>query len=427
MRLWHKLVLALNWTLPASAFLALAALRKGWALPACWVFLLSFVLAGLWGLAISLIPGKKWPALRILLALLGGGWMLVMPGLPVALAGRLTCAAIAGVLAVVVTKACVQSREKAFSTVGTVLQMTCFGVGYTVVWMLGISAQNPALQRNLVFMSQCGLSWLVLNIMVLGGQAIRHSARVADGQKPPAAFARRGVMFITVYLILVLVIGFFPSLNSAVTQGLRWIFSQLTQLFNRLFPTSVGEWTVPQVSATPGLGGIVVKESDPTLANIVFYIIAFANLAFWTVVLIRFLIRRMPGWLARMQNFFQRFFKGWKEQPDSFDDSSENLFTWEAVRQGANAAIQRIARRLRPPKRLADCADNTERVRLLYQRYLQRQKKEQKLDKSRTPLEEARETHSEGTRQLAYEYSRARYEERQPDDAAIEKLSQIKK
>ncbi|MDD4796151.1 MAG: hypothetical protein PHO66_00075 [Eubacteriales bacterium] len=427
MRLWHKLVLALNWTLPASAFLALSALRKGWALPGCWIFLLGFVLAGVWGMAVSLLPGKKLAALRIVLSFAGGGLLLVMPGLPVALAGRLICAPIAGALAVVVTRACSQPREKAFPTVAVVLQVACFAGGYTLVWMLGISAQDPTLQRNLVFLSQCGLVWLVLNIMVLGGQAIRRSARVVPGQRPSASFWRRGVLFVTVYLVLVLVIGFFPSLNSAVTRGLRWLFAAIVDLWNRLFPTEIGEWTVPQVSASAGPGGIIVKESDPTVANIIFFTIAFANLAFWTVVLIRFIIRRLPQWLARLQSVLQRFFKGWKEQPDGFDDASENLFSWDAVRQSAGDAVRRMARRLRRPKRLSDCADNTERIRLLYQRYLQRQKKAQKLDRSRTPLEEAGAADSPGVRQLAQEYSRARYEEKEPDDAAIARLGEMRK
>ncbi|MDD3244332.1 MAG: hypothetical protein PHD32_11535 [Eubacteriales bacterium] len=420
MKLRHKLACALTWACVAAPVLGYYGMWRGWTAAQCLWMLAAFALSALLGMGVSLFLGKKSGALQLLLAVVLGALPgILWPGVGLSTAGRVACALGGAGLAVAVNSRCNRPLEKAFTLPALSVQMLFFLVGYTATWMQGESAKNPLVSRWLVFTSLCGVVWIVLSILLLGEQAVRRSARAEAGKAPSPAFARRNAIFIAVYLVLVLVLGFFSVLGNGLTQALRGVFNAITLFFARLFPDRVGEWTVPEVTATAAPVGMILDNSDGTVGNILFYIFAYGNLIFWTFMLIRMLIRRMPGWMQRLRGMLGHFFKSWRAQADDFEDSSESLFTWAAVRAGAADAMRRAAKRLKPAKRLSECADNTERVRLLYGRHLRRLKKAGLLDPAQTPLE--RDGGGDDG-ELARVYGDARYGEKIPGEETMRAL-----
>lgn len=439
----RRLATTLTWAmLPAGVLSAFSIAGANWSVAQCMVLAAPFWVAAAMGLLVSYWLGRRSAIMQIILSLLGG----LLPALGLVLlagAARPELAALfqpmggfarvvyvlaGALLALSCERSNLRDENHIFSLGVFSPQLAVLIAGYAAIWTLGVGAKEDLMHSLLNYTSVCGLVWFLANVFLIGYHALRKSARAAAGDAVPGDFARRMTVFLVVYTVIVLAAGLFSVLNSGVITATRSIVYALTWLFNTLFPTRAGEFTNEfSPTATAGPGFAAGTPGNPTLImilNALYYLAVVVVAAYVLYKLTRWLMKKIPQWRAKYSAKVGESLEKWRDD-EAYHDVSEDLFNWDSLKKRAGQSLRRAAERLRPPKRLSDCADNAQRVRLLYQRHMRRLHKAGRLDASATPLEAAGDDAQAG--ELARVYSQTRYAQAMPDDNTVQQLDSMRR
>jgi len=309
-----------------------------------------------------------------------------------------------------------------FCTNGSSTDTRNIGIGAAIYAVAGIAAFVIRSDALNALLAAGGSVFLAASLWLLNDRAMLTGAASRIGVKPPATMRRRNRALLIVLMALsALVAGF-----SWLKEKTAWLARRAAVLLWRVIMWISDHMMPGQDSAGGGGGGgmdfsgLMDGDAKPSRFWEIMTYFAYVLAAVLLLLLLYLFVRKMAQLLRRLyrklKDYLSRFAQAVSED---YHDEQESLLDWGEVQRDMGAALRKRFTALFQRDRKWDDMDARERarhiVRVLYRRA------KLKPD-GRTLRETLPELAAADSQLLAETYELARYADRDPDAAALEKL-----
>ncbi|MBR3503156.1 MAG: DUF4129 domain-containing protein [Clostridia bacterium] len=290
---------------------------------------------------------------------------------------------------------------------------------YAVAGVAAFVIKSDALNALL---SGCGAVFLAVTLWILNSRAMRTGAASRTGVKPPAAMRRRNRALLVGLMAFAAAVACWGWLKEKTAwlaaNAAYWIGRIIIWILDHLYPggSSSGGESGGGGMDFAGLG----EETEPSpfweAMTYVAYVVAAVAIVFLLFLMFRRIWRGLRSLAKKLSAYLSRFAQSVGED---YQDERESLLDWGEVQRDMGEAFKKRLASLFARDKKWDDMDERERarhlVRVLYRRA--RLKPD-----SRTLRETLPELRTNDPQALADVYELARYADREPDAAALEKL-----
>lgn len=309
------------------------------------------------------------------------------------------------------------------------LHLSWFSLGIYLITSF-VFARAEALKPYHLAVSLAGLALLAAMVFALNHRAMKKAAH-ATGERVslPRRMLSQNRWIAGIMIGIVFLIGLFRQLKEIVGTAAGTVVRLIVQFFDRLFE---GLQTVPLARGGLSLFPRAAGESNSflqVLMDVLLYILAGAVALLMAGGFIYIIWRAIRALYRAFALLLGRHSEGMGE---GFIDKRESL--WDVKRMAQNTLKRTrewFQERFARPDRWADMADNRERMRFLYRRYVRRAMEKgfvpsHAATAAETVYDSQRHTGDTAAAGLLLEgYQRARYGEYMPTDAQIAAIKDI--
>ena len=290
---------------------------------------------------------------------------------------------------------------------------------YAVAGIAAFVIKSEALNRLLAL---CGAVFLAVTLWIMNDRAMHTGAASRTGVKPPAAMRRRNRVLLVGLMLFAAAVACWRWLKDktawlAKEAAIR-LWKIISWILDHLYPggsTGGGQPGGGDMDMS-GLAGDAQPSPFWEAMTYVAYVLAVVVILFLLFLMFRKLWRALRALAKRLAAYLNRFAQSVGED---YQDEQESLLDWGEVQRDMGAALRKRFSSLFARDKKWDDMDARERarhvVRVLYRRA--RLKPD-----SRTLRETLPELNAGDPQALAEAYELARYADRDPDSAALEKL-----
>ena len=289
---------------------------------------------------------------------------------------------------------------------------------YAVAGIAAFVIKSDALNQLL---SLCGGVFLAVTLWIMNDRAMHTGAASRTGVKPPATMRRRNRVLLVGLMLFAAAVACWGWLKEKTAwlakEAAIWLWKIISWIIDRLYPegTPTGEGGGGGMDMG-GLAGDAKPSPFWEAMTYVAYVFAVVVLVFLLFLMFRKLWRVLRELAKRLAAYLGRFAQSVGED---YHDEQESLLDWGEVQRDMGAALKKRFSSLFARDKKWDDMDARERarhvVRVLYRRA--RIKPD-----GRTLRETLPELNAGDPRTLTEAYELARYADRDPDAAVLEKL-----
>ena len=291
---------------------------------------------------------------------------------------------------------------------------------YAVAGIAAYFIKSDALNRLLAL---CGAVFLAVTLWILNDRAMRTGAASRTGVKPPAAMRRRNRALLVGLMLFAAAVACWSWLKDKIAwlakEAAIWLWRIIAWIIDHLYPQGATSGDQPGGGSMDmsGLAGDAKPSPFWEAMTYVAYVLAAVVIVFLLFLMFQKIWRGLRVLAKRLAAYLGRFAQSVGED---YQDEQESLLDWGEVQRDMGAAIKKRFAALFARDTDWDDMDAREKarhiVRVLYRRA------KLKPD-SRTLRETLPELNAGNDPQaLAEAYELARYADREPDEAALEKL-----
>lgn len=296
-------------------------------------------------------------------------------------------------------------------------------IGVAVYAIAGIAAmvvKSDVLNRLLVI---GGSIYIVASLWVMNDRAMRVGAASRVGVKPPVTMRKRNRALLIIVMVIAALIACFNWLKEKVSylagEGAKLLWRVIIWITDHLYPGQ----DVPNGGGGGGdmdmsaFGGEAAEPSPFWEAmTYVAYVLAAVVLAFLLFLFFKKIFQLVKTLAKKLSAYLSRFAQSVGED---YSDEQESLLDWGEMQRDVGAALKKRVNSLFARDKKWEAMDAREKarhiVRVLYRRA------KLKPD-GRTLRETLPELRTDDPQAVADAYELARYADREPDAAALEKL-----
>jgi len=391
-----------------------------------WLFALQFPLYGLGGYLLAMRPGF-WRSLLHTLATLAlaallsaafngvtlAGWIL----LPVGFALGIRCKFL-------LARGVTQGFQASFIVIGL--------IGYFLLPVL--ATLQPLLKPHIGGLNLIGIAALALFLFNLNKDQVQIASQRQGQGREGSAVSGKTRMWTAVLFGLVLLLGYFREIGSAIGQAAASVVRFFFYLLGLLLPSNEVDTPAGEPAGQPMLPPMEETKPHPfldLLTEVVKYLV-FAAIAVGLLYLLYRLLRKLPRLISRIKQLLAGVLGGVdRSNQTGYVDKKESLLELrDTPRLFLSKARNWLKSRRSRERAWSELQDNAERVRYLFRTAMRQAVTGGfRYQRERTPLENgealaARDNESpEAALALARQYSAVRYGERIPQDAEVEDLA----
>lgn len=304
-------------------------------------------------------------------------------------------------------------------------------IGYFLLPLLVML--QPLLKPHVGGLNIIGIAALALFLFSLSKDQVQHaSQRQGQGQEGSAVLGKTRI-WTAVLFALVLALGYFREIGSAIGQAAAGVVRFFFYLLGLLLPGSEVKTPPGDPSSQPMLPPMDEAKPNPfldLLAEIAKYLV-FAALIAGALYLLYRLLRQIPRLLSRLKQFLAGVLGGIERTSSTgYVDKKESLLELrETPRLFLTKARNWLSQRRKREPSWSELTDNRQRMRYLFRTVMRRAASSGfSYHRERTPLENgealaSRDPSPQAVEALARHYSAVLYGQQNPADAEVEELA----